>query len=360
MPIMIQNVENQGRCRRGYSLVRTPPRLYAAISRGHGESVPVFEPYEENLPLEAGRYAFVIDGDGQFHVKRGNFSSHSWMVNGSDVGAAGQFRVNRAGNVAEVFCRSSSYRIFIHDLITVRFVLGAFAEHHALEVSRSAVFRFWKTKSEPLVCDVDENLVQDATPYLLASEAEGQGPDLGLPFRPDQVRRLRDYRPEVPPRLHEIQLDQLINAIEGDDDDSFEYGDPMPPLDSSASPLSPGKKAFVVDDGGRLIVGHGHQILSGGRPVGGAGQVVVDATGRVCEINLNFSGHHRPPLDARYVRYIYRLVRGHPLLDFADECTVSGRKFEPMGGLSTVLRFDEADLLSDGEGLDFLIDLSDF
>ena len=358
---MIRLVDIQGSCRKSFSLTKRPPRVFFAQKRGEGERVPIFEPYNENLPLETGTYSFVLDEDGRFRVKRGYSTSHSAMVGGAPVGMAGRFRINRAGNVAVVTCRSPNYRISVRDPSdpTVRYVLDAFAGHHALEVSPWAIFEFPHDATQSFQVGIDGRLINDPETYRLQLDIEGQGTEAPSEFSADQIERFAHFSPEPPARLYGMHLDQLIIAVEGEDASPFEYSDPMPRYAPRVSRLNSGKKAFVLDRDGWLIVGpYGHHILSGGGDVGGAGQIVVDTNGLVTEINLNFSGHYRPPLDACYARYVYQILRNHPLIHRSSTCTISGRKFDEEGELSTVLRFDEDELVSDQIDLDLLIEMA--
>jgi hypothetical protein len=362
---MIIDVENRGTCRRGFSLTLSPPRLFTAAAKRlrPGEIVPVFEPYEENLPLESGFYSYVLDGLGRFHVRRGNTSSHSSMVGGADIGAAGRFRINRAGNVAEVLCRSFDYRISIRDEThpTVTFVLGAFANHHALEVSPWAYFQFARSVTDSFYVDVHGRRVADLDERRKQLDGEGLYGEIAARPRPDRVHGHDAYRPEPPPRLYGMHKDQLILAVEEEEGDrTFEVGPGQPRYGPGNIVSHSGKRAFILDHEGWLVVGGGHHLLSGGRDVGAAGQIVFDELGRVAELNLNFSGHYRPPLDEGYARYVYRALVAHPLLEFAEGCLVSGRKFRDDGELSTVLRFDPDDLTSDTVDLDLLIEAASF
>jgi hypothetical protein len=104
-------MENKGSRRTVFRLSEKPPGTFAfkGNSGGSGTTVPVFEPYEESLPLQSGWYSFVIDKDGDFRVKRGNTSSHGSMVNRQPVVTAGRFRVSLLGRVVEVYCESIDY-----------------------------------------------------------------------------------------------------------------------------------------------------------------------------------------------------------------------------------------------------------
>lgn len=156
-------MDQQGSCRKGFSLFRRPIILFRAKSRGAGGVVPVFEPFEENLPLESGYYTFVLDRLGRFRVRRGNLSSHATMVDSEDVGAAGRFLINRAGNVAEVYCISRDYRINVKDAYrpTVDFVIESFSNHHALELSPYAIFQFAGSLTDSFRISVDRSPIAD-------------------------------------------------------------------------------------------------------------------------------------------------------------------------------------------------------
>ena len=122
-----------------------------------------------------------------------------------------------------------------------------------------------------------------------------------------------------------------------------------------------GKVNFVVDEGGRLIVGlKGHHILSGGGRVGAAGHLVFGPDGDVVEMHLNFSGHYRPKLDAGYVRYTHGLLSGHPLLTIGRDCKVQGRVFSDVSDRSSVISFLPEDLSIEAEDLDLLIETALF
>lgn len=361
---MIVDVENRGHCRRGFSLTLAPPRLFSAIAKRlrAGEVVPIFQPYEENLPLESGGYSYVLDELGRFRVRRGNTSAHSSMVGGVDIGAAGRFRINRAGNVAEVSCRSYDYRINIRNEThpTVAFVLGAFANHHALEVSPWAYFQFAKSATESFYVDIHGQLVLDLDERRTRLDEEGMYDEIVPQLPSDRIGSFDAYRPGSPPRLYGMHKDQLILSVEEEGESVFEVGPSQPRYAPGNVVTYSGKRAFILDREGWLIVGGGHHLLSGGNDVGAAGQFVFDELGRIVELNLNFSGHYRPPLDESYARYVYRALLAHPLLEFAEDCRVSGRKFHEEGELSTVLRFDPQDLLSDTVDLDLLIEVASF
>ncbi len=357
---MIQYMQNQGACRRGYSLGPPPRHIFRAHRKTLGTVVPIFQPYEENLPLESGYYSFVIDEAGRFRVKRGNLRSHSSMVDGAAVGAAGHFRINRAGNVAEVSCRSYDYRISIptgrHP--AVGFVLDAFANHHAFDLSPWAIFHFSRGTADTFVLDAQGRLLESHVVHLAELEREGQGDEIKSSFSIDQIQNFKTYLPTPPPKLYPMHVDQMILAVEGDDDIGFEFGPPMPRFAPEMPKLCSGKKAFIFDKEGWLVIGMGHHLLSGGQDVGAAGQIVIDENRLITEINLNFSGHYRPPLDGNSARYVHVALRTHPLLEYSENCRISGRKFDDSGELSTVLRFDPNDLTSDDVDLDFLIEVA--
>ena len=360
---MIYDVKNQGSSRRGMSLTSRPPRIYAAVGRKGSGNVPIFEPFEENLPLEAGWYSYVIDEEGRFRVKRGHHSSHSTMVDGGGVGAAGLFRINRAGNVAEVACRSYDYRINIpsSEHAIVGYLRAAFANHHALEVSPWVIFQFARGMADSFYVDIKGQPLTSLAEHRARLDEEGQGSEAASAFPRVAVERFRAYQPDPAPRLYGMHADQIILAVEGDDDVVFQVGPPMPRYSPDLVPLNSGPKAFVMDEEGWLIAGAaGHHLLSGGRSVGAAGRLVLDAKARVVEVNLNFSGHYRPPLDSTYARFVHRSLRRHPLLSFAEDYSISGRKFHEGGELSTLLRFDPRDLESEDVDLDLLIEVASF
>ena len=89
-----------------------------------------------------------------------------------------------------------------------------------------------------------------------------------------------------------------------------------------------------------------------------AGQLEIEPSGLVAEINLNFSGHYRPPLDGNYARYTYRVVSGHPLITLSPDCQIKGRIFDEVNVASRQLRFGASELLSDDPELDQLIEMA--
>ena len=357
---MLNMVQSRSSVRRGYSLRIAPPRLFKPHRSGRGAEVAIFEPYEENLPLESGFYTFVLDQDGRLRIRRGNSSSHAQFVNGAPIGAAGHFRINRAGNVAELVCQSFDYRCTIrgeNDPL-IAFVIDSFLNHHALEVSPFAVFRFAKGLADNLWITHDRKVltVDELVDFQERLTNEGQG---DVAFRHDNSERIiafATYTPIAPLRLYTMHRDQLMIEVEHEDDAVFETSAGQSPLTPTSPPLTSGRKAFVIDRAGWLVIGHGHHILSGGQPVGAAGQIVLDDHGLVDQINLNFSGHYRPDLDAEYARYTYRSLARHPLLSVAQTCRISGRKFDDENVASTVLEFTASELLTDDPDLDFAIE----
>ena len=352
---MIRKMEILGSGRRSFSLTRRPSKLYSTKFRADRGEVDLFEPYEENLPLEAGFYTFVLDEMGNFRVRRGNTSTHASFTKCRPVGGAGHFRINRAGNVAEVFCLSLDYQIYVTDEnhSTVSFVIDAFCNHHALEVSPFAVFRFKNGRYESFFLSIERRRIEDLSDRLDRLETEGQGLEEGLEFSADEVRAFQAHYPEPPKRLYPIHRDQLIIALESDrDDEVFEIGPPKPRYSPEDRRLTSGKKAFVIDPHGWLIVGSGHHLISGGGEVGAAGQIVVEPSGVVSAINLNFSGHYRPPLDGDYARATYRALARHPLLTLSPDCVVTGRIFDEEKVMSSSFRFSQEELISDDPALD--------
>ncbi len=358
----------EGPCRK-YALSGPPPATYKPSRCGEHRSVPVFEPYAENLPLQSGYYSFVIDQFGRFHVQWGNTRSHAGMVDGEPAAAAGRSRINRAGKVAEVTCDSSDYRINYgaYRSRQALYVIEAFRRHPALDVSPHAIFRFRIKRFEKFSVDIDFREIADESEHLRLLELEGYDDgevgSIAPTYTRDQVAGFRSYSPLMPPRMYPIQRDQLIATIEPDDGDplDYEYGPPCARLAPDAPFVGSGKVNFVVDEAGRLIVGlKGHHILSGGNRVGAAGHLVFGPGGEVIEIHLNFSGHYRPKLDAAYVRYTYGLLTGHPLLSFSKDCKVQGRVFSDVSDRSTVIRFLPEDLAIDADDLDLLIETALF
>ena len=349
---------NEGQCRKVFSLSCQPPRIYQPKRSKKREIVPVFEPYQEALPLEAGYYTFVIDNLGRFRVERGNTSSHAGMVGGGSVGAAGHFVITRAGKVGRVVCKSYDFGLAFssENNSTVRFVLNAFARHQAFEVSPFAIFQFSKWPSGTFYLSPEGALVEDQADRVRLMEAEGQGPDTGWRFDAEQLAAFVSYSPVIAPRCYSMHLDNQVDPIDFDGPADREISEMQPRYSPASPPLTSGKKAFVLDPEGWLIVGNGHQILSGGNPVGSAGQIYVDERGEVAEINLNFSGHYRPPLTAGYARYTYRSIIEHPLLRIGDDCRISGRRFFDLNTCLENLSFSAGELLADDPELEILLD----
>ncbi len=357
---MIKDMEKLGSGRKSFSLHRRPPKLYTTGFRTDKGEVEVFEPYEENLPLEAGFYTFVLDEEGRFRVKRGSYSSHASFTRCGPIGAAGNFRINRAGNVAEVFCLSLDYRIFVpdQDHATVAFVIDSFRDHHALEVSPLAIFRFKREKYGSFFVSVDRKRIDELGDRLELLEVEGQGDEEMPSFTPEEVEAFDRHRPLPPTRLYGMHKDQFITNLESDDDSGFEVGPPKPKYSPDQGRMASGRKAFVIDREGWLIFGNGHHILSGGSEVGAAGQITVEPSGVIAEIHLNFSGHYRPPLDGDYARYTYRALANHPLLDLSPDCEIKGRKFDDLDVHSFLLKFGRDELMSDDPTLDEKIEMA--
>ncbi len=236
---MIRDMEKIGSSRKSFSLMRRPPRLYRSRKRGVNVQVEVFEPYEENLPLEAGYYSFVLDQLGKFRVKRGNYSSHASFVFGQDIAAAGQFRINRAGNVAEVYCRSIDYWLNSQkpESPTVEFVIDSFRNHHALEVSRHAVFHFKNEKYGTFQLSIERLPVLDLNLNLSLLESEGQGLQTGLQFTSAQKSSFLTYQPESPVRLYGMHLDQMTIDLETELDVKLEITEPKPHFVPDHGPL---------------------------------------------------------------------------------------------------------------------------
>jgi hypothetical protein len=360
---MLAKMDNLGAARLGFSLCRRPPRLYPPKRRGGGARVPIFEPYEENLPLEAGFYTFVIDCNGRFHLRRGNVTSHSAMIGGEPAGAAGRLRINRAGNVADIFCLSQEYSLnYLNpEHPTVRYVVESFVNHPAFALSHHAVFQFRrKGIASSFFVDVQGQEIDDLTDFHRHSATEGYHGDLTTGFTVEQLRTFAAYDPPRPVKLYAMHRDQLIAAIEDDPDaDPFTPGEGKPRYGSDGLRIGAGKRAFILDSNGWLIIGDGHHLLSGGQSVGAAGQLVANSEGTIQAINLNFSGHYRPPLEVNYARYTYRTLAGHPLLTLAEGCVISGRK-TTNDELGPMLRFHRDELIDDSFPLDEMIESIDF
>lgn len=360
---MLAEMDNLGARRLGFSLYRRPPCLYQPRRRGDGARVPVFEPYDENLPLEAGVYTFVIDRDGRFHLRRGNVRSHSAMIGGEPSGAAGRLQVNRAGNVADVFCLSQEYSLDYLNPVhpTVQYVIESFVKHPALALSHHAVFQFRRRGiASSFFVDIRGQQIDDPTEYHRRSATEGYDGDLASGFSEEEHAAFVQYKPTLPMKLYAMYRDQLIAAIEDEPDaEPFIPGEGKPRYGLDGARMGSGKRAFVLDRDGWLIVGDGHHLLSGGQVVGAAGQLIAGKDGTIQAINLNFSGHYRPPLDVNYARYTYRSLAGHPLLTLAAECVISGRK-TAQDELGPMLRFLREELIDDSFPLDEMIESIEF
>ncbi len=343
-------MRNEGQSRKKYALAGRPPHLFYGYSNRKRPPAPLFEPYEEELPLESGYYAFVIDDEGRFRIERGNTSSHASLVGGSPVGAAGHFWIARSGKVGMVFCNSIDYRIFIrrNRLRTVSYVIDAFRRHQAFDVSPHAWFKFSRELADSFSVDLDQNIIRDEAERRKLIEYEGQGPPTGRLFSLAQSQEFLSYQPLPPPRLYHLKLDQLgfSNEI---DDDTFDYGQANGPYGLADGPLTSGKKAFVLDEQGWLIIGFGHQLISGGKSVGAAGQIYVDSESVITEINLNFSGHYRPSMTLEYVHYTFKSLWRHPLLVISKDCRITARKVFRRGMSLETIVFEMDDLLAQDE-----------
>jgi hypothetical protein len=168
-----------------YSLSPPPPRLYdwnRRVKKVREKAVAVFQPYPEQLPLEAGYYAFVLDDRGRFRVERGMVSSHAAMVQQDRISAAGFFRITRIGKVGEVQCRSNDYPLRPDDPThpLVRFIIDAFQSHQAFDVSPHAVFEFTPARLERFYVGPDGLLIRDVAERRILLDAEGQGTDSGV------------------------------------------------------------------------------------------------------------------------------------------------------------------------------------
>lgn len=356
-------MENLGPRRIVLALTNPPPRVETArrSRRGTSQPVDVFEPYEESLPLQSGYYSFVIDEVGNFHVKRGNTTSHAGMISGRPAAAAGRFRVNRMGRVIEVVCGCGDYGFHFdesrHPLAS--YVIEAFSRHRAFALNPSAVFKFSKRNFEYEYVATNRDIIslEDYDERLKGLENEGVGDDVAVAYDSQDTRRFRGYTPPKPPALYPMQRDQSVLELEEPDAEEFEYGPAVPHLALDTEPLKSGKNNFVIDHDGWLIVGMtGHQILSGGAHVGGAGHISIERSGEVSRLEMNFSGHYRPPLTADYVRYVYKTITEHPLLNVAVNCSFHARKFDNCDANSAVYEFSREELGSDDPRLDYWIE----
>jgi hypothetical protein len=357
MATMIDTMENLGAKRLQFSLSGAPTVTFACKRRRapHGsEETPLFEPYAENLPLQSGYYTFVIDQKGRFRVKWGNTSSHGAMVGYQRVAAAGNFRISRIGRLARVEFISYDYGIMYQgpDDRALVYAIEAFLEHPALDASEHVFFRYSVRRYESYHVNRRRERLngEDTQRHQERLESEGldDGPEIAL--NATQIRQFRSYSPTSPESLYSIHDDQLIITIEeGDSASDFRPGPPYSRFSPETPKFHIGKNNFVIDSSGWLIIGiAGHHILSGGGPVGGAGHILFNEVGKVCAVHLNFSGHYRPPLNYYYVRYVFRALVSHPLLEIDVQCEISGRKFGD-ADRSTVIRFLSEDLLADDE-----------
>jgi len=345
-----------GKSRVLFLLRETPPGVYRAMGRGPTSEVPVFEPFRESLPLQSGYYSFIIDRNGHFRVKRGNVQSHAAMVKDRRAAAAGRFRVNRLGRVVEVVCQSTDFPLYFGDPShwSARYVVRSFAKHEAFDLAPGAVFRFYKAQYESWHQSPDGSVIDDPQVRLHELLLEG----VVASYDSRRKALYRAYRPAEPPALYPMHLDQSVRAIEdGDPDGGFTYGEPAPRLSDDLEPPDRGKNNFVIDRRGWLVIGMtGHHILSGGQDVGGAGHLHLEPDGTISRLELNFSGHYRPPLTADYCRYVYKTIRSHPLADVKDGCQFAGRVFKGCEAVSTVLTFTKADLEGDDPEFDLFIE----
>lgn len=344
------------------------PRIWG-WKRSSARSVPPFEPYPEQLPLQSGYYSYVIDAEGRFYVKRGNTTSHAGMVGSARAIAGGRFYANRLGRVTEVFCGCRDYGFYSGDELhaVVSYVTRVFEDHPAFNTSPHAVFRFHGKHGDSLDLSTPGKLLspEEAAQARERGILEGAEKKLESSYSDSQIRAYASYSPALPPRCHTMRLDQAIICVEEPtasdrDTDSFDYGPPAPRFDPTQA-IAEGKNNFIIDESGWLIIGvTGHQLLSGGQPVGGAGHVIFQPNGSVGALELNFSGHYRPDLTAEYARYVYRTIRDHPLILLEEDCKLAGRKFKDCDAISSVIRFDKEDLESDDEKLDWFLESLEF
>lgn len=358
-------INKDGGFKKAYTLSPVPPKIFVAHpARGKPRKalVGLFEPLPEALPLEAGYYTYVIDAESRWHVERGNHSSHAGMVGREPIGAAGYFVITRAGKVGEVRCGSRDYGIIFADSSrpTLKWLIDAFHRMQAFEVSPYAYFRFPLMDYKTLLVRADYEIIEDHSELDDLLAREGQGTDGLYRFSKSQEENYKIYVPEPPSRLYPMHLDQLLDPLDydtppRDDDDPFVAGDFEPRYCPADGSLGWGRKAFVLDQQGYLILGAGHQKLSGGQNVGAAGQLTIDGNGSVSKIHLNFSGHFRPPLTAQYARYVYSVLIKHPLLSIAPECEITARKVTGLAELSKPIPLDPDELLSDDGRLEDLL-----
>ena len=280
------------------------------------------------------------------------------MVDCDRVGAAGHFLITRAGKIGKIVCMSSDYWLNFEDQhhVTVRYLIDSFSNHQAFDLSRHATFQFSRALADNFWVSPDGQPVDDHAERLRLAEFEGQGSEELPPFSLAQVRAFARYLAEPPPRLYPLQQDHLVDPIDFDDHEPIEVGDFQAPYSPGQGRLTSGRKAFIFDDKGRLVVGYGHHLLAGANPVGAAGQISVDEAGIVTEIHLNFSGHYRPPLSAEYARYAYHSLVDHPLLEFADDCKINARGSFNMSSNFEMVSFSAEELLTTDRSLELKLD----
>jgi hypothetical protein len=347
-------MKNLGPSRKGFTLSAAPPRTFSPKSGRSGSIVPVFQPYDEDLPLQSGFYTFVIDDGGHFRVKWGNTSSHASFVDRGRVAAAGWFRIGRMGKLAEVTLTSYDYRISYkgHDDKVVIYAIRSFVGNQAFDVSSHAIFSFRRQLGDWFHVDTDEKPIDEQERQLL--DSEGSEPGGYASFTPHQVACFLKYKPPAPPRLYPSLIDPSVTTLEEDGDLRFSSpSEPAPRLSIDQPSIPSGKINFVLDEAGWLIIGiRHHHILSGGRHVAAAGHLYIDERGQVNVMQLNFSGHYRPPLSAEYVCYTYRALKGHPLVTSSPDCKVNGRKFDEETLHSSMISFDPSELEIDDPSMD--------
>lgn len=340
--------------------LRTPPPSGSVLKTSRGDvsrGTEVFEPYQESLPLQSGWYSFIIDADGHFRVIRGNAKSHASLSPDRRAAAAGRFSVNRMGQVIEVIVRSRDFNCFFKGPNRfVTYITQSFERHYALRLNPRAIFRFYKDMYESWCINASGLLIADPREQLLSLEGEGLGETASVGFTHGQVARFALYQPDQPSCLYAMHHDQCITSLEDDDSQPFAAG-PASPRFTPEFRLSSGKNNFVIDREGWMVLGAcGHQILSGGHGVGGAGHVYIDRHAIVSRIETNFSGHYRPTLTGDYLRYVCRTMVSHPLLTIADNCTLAGRVFKDCDAVSKALDFRWEEVEEDSDRLDLCIE----
>ncbi len=347
-----------------FNLLSSPPAIKRAARGQKPKVVPIFEPYEESLPLQSGTYSFVIDSSGNFRVKFGLTSSHASMVDDSRAGAAGRFRVNRMGRVFEVICQNTDFPFFFatYHNSSVKFIVDAFRRHGAFKLHPDAVFTFFRARFDSWRITGDGLPVGDYGTVIRDLLDEGLGETI---LEEDDEHRLSayaHYTPVRPPILYPLQTDQLVASLEEYGDlQLYELGNPIDRLSPRTKDLRRGKNNFVIDTEGWLIVGpSGHHLISGGREVGGAGHIYFGPDGVIDRLDLNFSGHYRPQLTSDYARYIYNSICRHPLLKVSPDCTFSGRCFRDCDAVNPLLSFTKEELESDDPDLDLRIESAYF